>query len=215
MTNKNKLGKTILMMAAIAVLPLVILGTAHAAETTQGTTKTADNLQTAFNEESNAQSMYLAFADKAKAEGYMDVYRLFSATAKAEEIGAAYHAKILHSYNVTPKADVKTPVVKTTAENLKSVIERETNERNTLYPALIQQADVDKDAKAARAFKGAMAVRAEHLKSFTEALTNLPTWKNSGKKFMVCAECGYMTTDFSLVKCPVCSYPRSQFIEFK
>ena len=46
-------------------------------------TPTLDNLQAAFNGESNAHARYLAFADKADQEGYGEVGSLFRAAAKA------------------------------------------------------------------------------------------------------------------------------------
>ena len=50
---------------------------------------TLDNLQAAFNGESNANARYLAFAKKADEEGYGQVASLFRAAARAEEIHAA------------------------------------------------------------------------------------------------------------------------------
>lgn len=48
-------------------------------------TKALENLQTAFNGESNANAKYLAFAKKADDEGYTKVGSLFRAAARAEE----------------------------------------------------------------------------------------------------------------------------------
>lgn len=214
--RKYGFAKIIMIAAVLAVLPLVTSSQAYA--TTNGealTGKTIDNLEAAFNGESNAHAMYTAFAEKAKEEGYIDVYNLFRATAKAEEIHAGYHAKVIRGYGAEPKAEVKTPEVKTTAENLKTAIEGETYEKETMYPGFVKQAELEKDSKAVRTFKGAMAAEVEHAKLYTLALNNLAEWKNSGKKIIVCGECGYTTMDLSLGKCPVCSYPRNQFIDFK
>ncbi len=45
---------------------------------------TADNLQAAFAGESQANRKYLAFAQKAEAEGYPQIAKLFRAAAAAE-----------------------------------------------------------------------------------------------------------------------------------
>ena len=45
---------------------------------------TLDNLQAAFNGESNAHAKYLAYSKKAEEEGYLKVAALFRAAAHAE-----------------------------------------------------------------------------------------------------------------------------------
>ncbi len=55
-----------------------------------------DNLRTAFNNESNAHIRYIEFAAKADGEGWRGVASLFRAAARAEEIHAANHARVLH-----------------------------------------------------------------------------------------------------------------------
>ena len=81
-------------VASIFALTLLLFTTAIAAHTTQTSTagdRTLENLQTAFNGESNANARYLAFATKADQEGYGGVASLFRAAARAEEIHAANH----------------------------------------------------------------------------------------------------------------------------
>ena len=51
-------------------------------------TGTLDNLQAAYNGESNAHARYLAFAEKADQEQFGEVASLFRAAAKAEETHA-------------------------------------------------------------------------------------------------------------------------------
>ncbi|HEX7334620.1 MAG TPA: rubrerythrin family protein, partial [Pyrinomonadaceae bacterium] len=110
----------------VIVLTCVWLVACSKTPTTQLTTaqptatKTLDNLQTAFNGESNAKARYLAFAQKAEAEGYGKVASLFRAAARAEDIHANNHAEVIRKLGATPTADVKTPEVKSTAENLQA-----------------------------------------------------------------------------------------------
>ena len=81
----EKFAATVIVLA----LALVALPGRAAASTT------LENLQAAFNGESNAHARYLAFADKADQEGYGEVGSLFRAAAKAEEVHAANHAVVI------------------------------------------------------------------------------------------------------------------------
>lgn len=176
---------------------------------------TLENLQAAFNGESNAKARYEAFAAKADAEGFKQAGNLFRAAAKSESIHAAGHAKVIEGLGAKPTADLKAPEVKSTRENLEAALKGETYEMTTMYPSFIAQAEKDGDKKAARSFKGAMAAEKEHAKLYQEAIDNLEAWKTVTKTFIVCLRCGYTTADVSIKKCPVCSEPRDEFVEFK
>ena len=63
--------------------------------------RTLENLQAAFDGESNARNKYLAFAKKAGEEGYGEVASLFRAAAKAEEIHANNHAVVIRKLGGT------------------------------------------------------------------------------------------------------------------
>jgi rubrerythrin len=173
---------------------------------------TLENLQTAFNGESNAKARYEAFAAKADTEGYLGVAGLFRAAALSEGIHAAKHAKAIEALGGVPAADVKAPVVKTTKENLKEALNGENHEAKKMYPAFVKKAEADKNTQALYSFKGAMAAEKMHSQMFTKALANMKDWKNA-KKFLVCQTCGYTTMDMKIKVCPVCAQPREQFTE--
>ena len=200
------------------VLTFVGLVACSKAPTTQLTaaqptgTRTLDNLQTAFNGESNASARYQAFAQKAEAEGYGKVASLFRAAARAEEIHANNHAAVIRNLGATPTADVKTPEVKSTAENLQAAIKGESYERDAMYPEFLKQAREDGNRDAIRTFNFAREAEAEHAKLYTEASTNLATWKTTAQPFYVCPSCGYTTSDLNFNKCPVDFTPREKFI---
>lgn len=195
---------------ALSALAL-IAGTVSAAPAKPETT-TLENLQTAFNGESNAKVRYEAFAVKADAEGYAGVAGLFRAAALSESIHAAKHAKAIEALGAVAKADVKAPVVKTTKENLKEAIKGENYEAKTMYPAFLKKAEADKNQQAMYSFKGAMAAEKMHAAYYAKALANLKDWKTA-KKFLVCQTCGYTTMDMNIKVCPVCSSPREKFTE--
>jgi rubrerythrin len=177
---------------------------------------TLDNLQAAFKGESNAKARYEAFAVKADEEGYKSVAALFRAAAHSEGIHATKHGAALKELGVASQATVEKPVVKSTQENLEAALGGETEEKTSMYPAFIKQAEADKNRGAARSFKGAMASEAGHVLLFKEALGNLNDWKAAGQEFIVCQICGYTAKNTAtLQKCPVCAAPRSKFDLFK
>ncbi len=199
---------------ALSALVLVA-GTAVAGEKAapvKPETTTLENLQTAFNGESNAKARYEAFAAKADAEGYAGVAGLFRAASLSESIHAAKHAKAIEALGAVPKADVKAPEVKTTAENLKAAINGENYEAKHMYPAFLKKAEADKNQMAMYSFKGALAAEKMHSKYYAQALADLKGWKTA-KKFLVCQVCGYTTMDMKIKVCPVCASPRSKFTE--
>lgn len=174
-------------------------------------TKTLENLQTAFDGESNANAKYLAFAKKADDEGYTKVGSLFRAAARAEEIHKNNHAEVIKKMGGTPKADIKAAEVKTTAENLKGAIAGETYERDTMYTEFLAEARSSGNKEALRTFNFAKTAEGEHAKLYSEALANLADWKGGKTTFFVCSTCGYTTMDADLQKCPVDFTPKEKF----
>jgi rubrerythrin len=86
---------------------------------------TLENLQAAFDGESNANARYLAFAQKAGKEGYGEVASLFRAVAKAEEFHARNHAAVIRQLGADLVAHIEHSKVRSTRENLQTVIEGE------------------------------------------------------------------------------------------
>ncbi|GMV91404.1 MAG: hypothetical protein AMXMBFR82_11820 [Candidatus Hydrogenedentota bacterium] len=174
---------------------------------------TLENLQAAFNGESNAHARYLTFAKKAEEEGYAPVASLFRAAAKAEEIHAANHKKVIEAMGGTAEATIETPEVKTTAENLAAAIAGESYERDIMYVEFLKVAKSDRNRDAIRTLNFAKTAEAEHAKMYQSALDNLESWKGDAKTFFVCTVCGYTTTDPSFEKCPSCFSPQEKFIK--
>jgi rubrerythrin len=168
-------------------------------------TGTLDNLQTAFNGESNARARYLAFAEKADQEQYGEVASLFRAAAKAEETHAANHAVVIRKMGGTPQARIETPVVKSTKENLEAAIKGESYERDTMYPKFLKQARAEGNKDAVETFNYAKTAEGEHAKLYTDNLNALPKLKGSkAKTYYVCAVCGFTTPTLDFSKCPSC-----------
>ena len=207
-----KLKKHMFAAAALAVLA----GPAFAGDkpAVKPAATTLENLQTAFDGESNAKARYEAFAVKADAEGYLGVAGLFRAAAFSESLHAAKHAKAITALGGTPKSELKAAEVKTTKENLKAAMKGESYEAKKMYPAFLKKAGADKNQQAAMSFKGALATEKAHAKLFSRASADMNAWK-AKKKFLVCQTCGYTTDDLTIKTCPVCSQPREQFKEIE
>jgi rubrerythrin len=197
---------SIALVIVFACATLLVANVALAAPS-----KTLDNLQAAFNGESNANAKYLEFAKKADLEGYAGVAALFRAAAKAEQFHARNHGDVIKKMGAEPKAEIKLPAIKTTAENLKVAIEGETYERDKMYPGFIAEAKTAGEKDAVRSFNFAVTAEGQHAKFYTDAAANLQTWK-AAKKFMVCPICGNTVTTVDFAKCPVCFTPGDKFV---
>lgn len=194
--------KTRLILITAALL--VVTSAAFAATT-------LDNLQAAYNGESNAHARYLAFAEKADTDGYLGVASLFRAAAKAEQIHADNHAVVIKKLGAEPKANIEKPDVKTTKENIQAAIKGETYERDVMYPEFLKLARADKNNDAVRTFNYALTAEAEHAKLYTNAAKNQETMKQAQKLF-VCSVCGYTTTKLDFEKCPGCLNPKDKYV---
>lgn len=197
-------------LMAILVLGLAV-ATASAADTPLKAGTTLENLQAAFNGESNAHARYLAFAQQADKEGYGKAASLFRAAAKAEEIHARNHAEVIKKLGGTPEAKIETPQVKSTKENLAAAIKGESYERDVMYPTFLKVARADRNRDAIQTFNYAKTAEAEHAKLYAEALDNLPQMKGAGQEYYVCTVCGYTTTKMDFAKCPSCFSPKHKY----
>lgn len=164
---------------------------------------TLQNLQKAYNGESNAHVMYQAFAKKADEEGYKGVASLFRAAALAEAIHRDNHAKVIRAMGATPKSNITNPDVGSTSENLQKAISGESYERDSMYPDFIKQAKAEGNKAAVQTFNYAKVAEAQHAQLYTEAKNNLPQWRVRASAFNVCTVSGETTmADNGTPKCP-------------
>lgn len=175
--------------------------------------KTLQNLQAAYNGESNAHARYVAFADRAQHEEYFEVASLFRAAAYAEQIHLETFAAVIRKMGAEPESTIEPPIVKTTAENLQTSAEKgEAYERDTLYPAFITEAQAEGNEDAVRAFEYARTAEAQHFKLFTAALANLEHTGVEAHPYHVCRTCGF-TEEHPVKPCPGCSDPNAVYVE--
>lgn len=200
--------KLLRTVASLAFPTAVSFGSAAVKESTS----TLDNLQTAFNGESNANARYLAFAEKADKEGFGAVASLFRAAAKAEEIHARNHGDVIRKMGATPVLNLEPIEVKTTQANLKAAIAGEKHERDIMYPEFVEAAKRENATAAIRTFTYALKVEAVHAVLYQDALDNLT--KRTGPKhtYYVCPDCGNTLEEPNILKCLVCGHTKGGFI---
>ncbi|MCX5713964.1 MAG: rubrerythrin [Candidatus Omnitrophica bacterium] len=176
---------------------------------------TLDNLLTAYNSESNSHIRYLMFAEKASVEGYDVVASLFRAIAFAEQVRYERYAGIIKSLGGEPKADIETPVVNSTMENLESGLKTESDEAKVTYPAFLKQAKKENIEDAIDAFEDAIAAESVYKQFYAQMLNNLSLSKGLVKDFLVCPVCGNVVDAIIWSKCPICATDAKKFKRIK
>ncbi|MGF3521604.1 MAG: rubrerythrin family protein [Candidatus Bathyarchaeia archaeon] len=161
--------------------------------------KTDKNLKDAFAGESQANRKYLAFAQKAEEEGYIQVAKLFKAAAEAETVHALNHLKIAGE-------------VKSTIENLNTAVNGETFEFQKMYPQYIATAKEEGNKQATWSFDVANKVEQVHAKMYQQALEALKNKKELPKvDYFICGVCGNTVEGEAPEKCPICGAPKAKF----
>lgn len=162
-----------------------------------------ENMQIAYNGESNAHAKYLKFAEKADEEGYKGVASLFRAAAAAEEIHAQNHAEVIAALGAKPTAEIEEIEVGTTEENLQAAIDGESYERDTMYPGMLAAARGTRNRQAMRSLNFALTAEAGHADLYRQALDHIESWTDA-REFFVCSVCGNTVEELSFKKCPSC-----------
>src|SRR3954447_5234548 len=104
-------------------------------------TQTITNLLAAYEGESNASVKYTAFAIRAEVEGYLRAAALFRAAARAEQVHAAHHARVLAKLGAKATSVIHSIEVKSTRENLMAAKAGEEYERDVMYADFIKEAE--------------------------------------------------------------------------
>lgn len=178
---------------------------------------TLKNLLAAFEGESNANAKYLEFAKKAEAEGLHGAASLFRAAARAEEIHAGNHARVIKQLGGEAKCEIHKIEVNSTLENLKVALDGERYEFEVMYPEFLAEASAHDNRIAVRTFTGAMEAEKTHARLYAEAIDLLirgerGSWIGSTREFYVCPVCGYTSeTEEEHERCPVCNCQWERF----
>ncbi len=174
--------------------------------------QTLSNLLAAYEGESNATLKYTAFAIRAEVEGYLRAAALFRAGARAEQVHAAHHARVIVKLGGKAEAKIHPIQVKSTRENLEAAKAGEEYERDTMYPDFIKEAEAEGQKDAVRSFELAMKAEAVHAKLYADALKDLEAQK-AATTFFVCLFCGEVTDNpADTEQCPICKSPKEKFV---
>jgi rubrerythrin len=164
---------------------------------------TQENVMEAFAGESQANRKYALFAEKADAEGYPNVARIFRAASEAEAIHAKRLLFVMQG-------------VHSTGENLAASIEGETEEFSTMYPAFIEQAQMENLPEPAKVFRHAMGAEQVHATRYAAALEAVKDEKDLDLRAVyLCPVCGNVELDEVPDPCPICNAPGRMFREIR
>src|SRR5215470_13422499 len=133
------------------------------------TTKTHENLKTAFAGESQANRRYLYFARRADIEGYPEIGGLFRDTSEAETGHAFGHLDFLREVG-DPVTNVP---IGDTEKNLKSAVEGETYEYTQMYPGFAKAAREEGFEEIAEWFETLARAEKSHAGRFQKGLDGL------------------------------------------
>jgi rubrerythrin len=172
---------------------------------------TVQNLLAAFEGESNAAAKYTAFAGKADQDGLHGAASLFRAAARAEQIHAANHARVIKQLGGEATCEIHAVEVKTSIENLKAALGGEQYEIVTMYPGFLAEATTRNNTAAIRTFTYALEAEKTHARLYGEAIAllqsgKLDSWIGVARDFYVCPVCGYTSeNEEEHERCPVCN----------
>ncbi|MGQ9609998.1 MAG: rubrerythrin family protein [bacterium] len=177
---------------------------------------TAGDLRSAFGGESQAHMRYLIYANKAKEEGFNNVYRLFTAISDAERVHATNHFRTLANvggaFLVPSMAGFG---LGSTLSNLNVAIEGETFEINEMYPAYISVAKEQNEADAVESLRRAFVSEKVHVKMFQNAKDAVSNNKDMELGVVqICQECGWTIEGDAPDICPICQKPKEYFKAF-
>ena len=143
----------------------------------------------------------MAFAEKAKSEGYLNIARVFKAASEAEAIHAR---KILKAMGM----------IGSTKENLEEAITGETHEYTQMYPAFVREAESEKQSDVLLAFRYALQAEEVHAGHYREALKSLNAGQDmSNRTIWICPVCGDIFLGNPPDKCPICGVFKKVFRE--
>jgi len=173
---------------------------------------TLRNLQAAYEGESNAHAKYAAFAVKADAEGLHGASSLFRAAARAEQIHANNHTRVIRQLGAEPAATIHSIQVKSTIENLNEARAGERYEIDSMYPEFIREAKGHNNTAAVMTFQWALEAEKTHARLFSEAIAVLDTgWLIAARNFYVCSACGFTSETPEAERCPTCHWLWEKF----
>jgi len=172
------------------------------------------NLLSAYEGEINAHVRYKAYSVKAEAEGMYGAASLFRAAARAEQIHAGNHARVIRHMGGEASGSILPFRVKSTLENLRAALGGEQHEIDSLYPTFLVNATSQLDTTAMRSYIWAMESEKTHARLYEDAVASMeagPGWTKDQLDFYVCTLCGYTAKAQEADNCPACNFLWDRF----
>jgi len=161
--------------------------------------KIREALQQAYTGEAKAALRLKMYADKADAEGYKQIARLFRVIAFSEEIHGKRALRVLKE-------------VKTTEENLAASFESEKAVAEVAYDSFVRMAEAAGDKASLLHFSQSRDVEETHASLYKQAMNHFMEERET--VYHVCKVCGYVSDGILPDECPVCGAKKEQFETF-
>jgi rubrerythrin len=189
-----------------------------------GYNETISVLQALHKDEIQALHNYRAFAEKAAAEKYPNIAKLFMTLAASEAVHARNFEALLSALGEeVEKLPRLTPEVSSTQKNLELSTALELEEIDTKYPRFIERITPENHEEAIRYIIYAWKAEKQHrellkkIQSGTGVFFGLLTKKIEGSPspYFVCQNCGSTLSKMPETTCPICAGPSAKYIEIK
>ena len=161
--------------------------------------KIRNALNQAYVGEAKAALCLRVYAQKAEAEGYKQMAKLFNVIAFSEEIHGARALRVLRE-------------IKSTEENLAASFESEKQVAEVAYDKFVKLAEEAGDKEALLQFSQSKDVEETHAKLYKQAMSHFMEERETN--YYVCKVCGYVADGTLPDECPVCGAKKEQFVPF-
>lgn len=177
--------------------------------------QTARNLLISFAAETQAQTRYMFFSNRAQEEGFIQIAAIFKETAEQEFEHALRFFKFFNEGDMELNYTYPTGMIKGTRDNLISSAGIEYTVHTTMYPGFADTARDEGFIRAADTWDAISVAEQQHEKTFLELADNILTGKILKRENTViwkCRSCGYLEKATSPPdKCPACVRPAGNF----
>lgn len=170
---------------------------------------TVRNLRTAFESELNAHAKYAAYAARADSEGLRETASLLRSIARAEQIHADNHARVIRQLGGEPEAQTQPVEVKETLENLRTALGDEIYEIESMYPRFLAE-NRRPDNSTARTLTWALEAEKTHARLLREEISRIEAGSadspaDAPAEFYVRPVCGYVSKTPEQERCWACN----------
>jgi rubrerythrin len=186
--------------------------------------ETISVLQTLYRDEIQAMRNYRTYAEKAAAEKYPNIAKLFRALAASESVHARNFEALLSALGEkTENLPQLKPEVSSTQRHLELSTALELKEIDSTYPQFIERVQPENHAEAIRYIFYAWKAEKQHrellkkIQSGTGIFFGLLTKKieEHPAQYFVCQNCGSTLSKIPEFTCPICGGPSANYKEIK